>query len=287
MKVSGFSIIRNALHYGYPVVEAITSILPVCDEFIINVGISDDETLDIIRSINSPKIIIIEREWDMTLRKGGQLLSVETNHALDKCTGDWCFYVQADEVVHEKYLPIVKSAMEQYLDDQSVEGLQFGYQHFYGSYDYVQDNFRNWYIKETRVIRRNPDIVSWGDGMGFRHRNGEPIRSKRIAAEVFHYGWVRPPQTMITKTEAFNTLWHSDEEIKKNIPVMENPYTELGNLKRFTDTHPAVMQKRVEVSNWDFDAQLEKQLPDWLRQVVLFLQPLTRRIRKVLTPATR
>ncbi len=109
MKVSGFSIIRNGVKYGYPVVEAVSSILPLCDEFILNVGKSDDETLELVRTISSPKLIIIEREWDMSLREGGLLISVETNHALDRCTGDWCFYIQADEVLHEQYFPVVRS----------------------------------------------------------------------------------------------------------------------------------------------------------------------------------
>jgi len=281
MKVSGFSIIRNALHYGYPVVEAIQSILPLCDEFIINVGVSDDATLRLIQSIDSPKLVIVEREWDMSLRKGGLLLSVETNKALERCTGDWCFYIQADEVLHEKYFDVIRSAMEQNLGDQNVEGLQFGYQHFYGSYDYVQDNYRNWYIRETRIIRRHPDIISWGDAMGFRHKDGTHIRSKPIPAEIYHYGWVRPPQTMISKTSAFQSLWHSDDEIKKSIPVKEVAYDDLGNLKVFFGTHPAVMQERVATSNWDFDAKLDEQHPDWLRHILIFLQPLTKRLKKL------
>jgi hypothetical protein len=112
MRVSGFSIIRNGVRYGYPVVEAVESILPLCDEFILNVGTSDDGTLALAKSIASPKLRIVEREWDMTLRQGGQLISVETNHALNECTGDWCFYIQADEALHEKYFPTVRAAME-------------------------------------------------------------------------------------------------------------------------------------------------------------------------------
>jgi hypothetical protein len=51
MKVSGFSFIKNALIYDFPIVEAITSILPICDEFIVAVGDSDDDTLDLIAQI--------------------------------------------------------------------------------------------------------------------------------------------------------------------------------------------------------------------------------------------
>jgi hypothetical protein len=279
MFVSGFSIARNAIEYGYPIVEAITSVLPLCDEFVANVGASTDATLDLVRSIDSPKLRIIEREWDMSLRKGGQLISVETNHALAQCSGEWCFYIQADEVLHEQYHPVVRSAMEQYHRDNEVEALQFRYRHFYGSFDYVQDNNRKWYTKECRVIKRHPNIVSWGDGMDFRHRDGSKLSFRRIQAEIYHYGWVRPPGTMVTKQEAFRKLYFSDGELKDALP--ENMYTDLGNLQRFSGTHPAVMRERVALHNWDFNARLDEQLPDWLRHIVLFLQPLTKRIHRL------
>ncbi|MEK7672139.1 MAG: glycosyltransferase family 2 protein, partial [Bacteroidota bacterium] len=227
-----------------------------------------------------PKLKILEREWDMSLRQGGLLISVETNHALDKCTGDWCFYIQADEVLHEKYFPVVRSAMEYYLIDERVEALQFGYRHFYGSYDFYQDNFRNWYVKECRIVKRHPNIVSWGDGMDFRHRDGSLLRKKRIDAEIYHYGWVRPPQVMYTKNVGFHQLYYSDEEVKKIVPVAEQTYNELGNMRRFTDTHPAVMKERIAASNWEFDSKIEEQPPDWWRHVVLFLQPLTKRLNR-------
>ena len=280
MKVSGFSIIRNGVKFGYPVVEAVSSILPLCDEFIINVGRSDDGTLELVQTLASPKLRILEREWDMSLRQGGQLISIETNHALQECTGDWCFYIQADEVLHEKYIPTVRQAMQRYLNDPQVEALQFRYKHFYGSFDFYQDNNRRWYTKECRVIRRHPDIVSWGDGMDFRHRNGSVLRKKRIDAEIYHYGWVRPPQVMYTKNVGFQQLYHDDEEVKRRSHSPRTIYNDLGNLKRFTETHPAVMKERIAVSQWDFDSRIDEQPPDWWRHVVLFLQPLTKRLKR-------
>src|SRR6266478_5060005 len=134
MKVSGFTIVRNAIKFDYPIVEAINSVLPICDEFIVAVGNSDDDTLNLIRSIHSPKIKIIATTWDDTLRQGGKVLAIETNKAFAAISpdADWCFYIQADEVVHEKYLPAIKDAMLKWKDDGKVEGLLFNYKHFYG-----------------------------------------------------------------------------------------------------------------------------------------------------------
>src|ERR1035437_2435998 len=168
MQVSGFTIVRNAVTFDYPVVEAITSVLPLCDEFIVNVGDCDDGTLELIQSINSPKIKIIQSTWDDTLREGGKLLAVETNRAFDAVSAGshWAFYIQSDEVLHEKYLDTVRVGMEAHKYNLHVEGLLFDYTHFYGSYDYVGDS-RRWYRNEIRVIRNDKEIRSYKDAQGF------------------------------------------------------------------------------------------------------------------------
>jgi hypothetical protein len=280
MKVSGFTIIRNGIKYFYPFREAILSILPLCDELIVNVGDSEDNTYDAIKSIESDKIRIIRRTWDMTLREGGKLLSIETNAALNDCTGDWGVYIQADEILHEKYIDTVMQAMQNYLNDESVEGLRFKYRHFYGSYDYYQDNYRNWYIKETRVIKLNKGIVSWGDAMNFKNKNGSSIKPVDIDAEIYHYGWVKPPDTMMLKRIDFHKLYYSDEEIHQSSNA-EFRLDDLGNLKKFDGTHPEVMKTRIEMCNWDFDAKLDQQNPDWVRKILIFLFPLTKRFKKI------
>ena len=161
MKVCGFSFIRNAIKYSYPTVESIQSVLPLCDHFIIGVGQSDDGTLELIRSIPSDKIEIFESVWDDSLNNSGQVLSVETNKVLDRIPSeyDWAFYIQADEVLHEKYQSPARLAMEQWMDHPQVEGLLFNYRHFYGSYNYVADS-RSWYRKEIRIVRNDKNIRS-------------------------------------------------------------------------------------------------------------------------------
>ncbi len=277
MKISGFTIIRNGVLYAYPFKEAILSVLPLCDEFIVNVGKSDDATLDEIKALNEPKIKIIETEWDMSLRKGGKVLSVETNKALKECSGDWCFYIQSDEVLHEKYIPEIKYNLEKYLNNDNVDGLRFNYKHFYGSYDYYQDNYRKWYIREVRIIKNKENIVSWGDAMDFRYPDGSKLKMKDINAEIFHYGWVKPPHKLLEKRAAFERLYHNDDKVNE---IMNNVTTfdDLGNLKKYTGTHPSVMKKLISENNWKFDAKLDKQLPDWIRKILIFFHPILKRL---------
>jgi hypothetical protein len=260
MKVTGFTFIRNALKYDYPIVEAIRSILPVCDDFVVAIGNSDDQTLDLIQHIDKQKIRIIETIWDDSLREGGHVLADETNKAF-RAIGDdtdWCFYIQGDEVMHEKYLPVVREEMLRHIDNPDVDGLLFNYLHFYGSYDYVGEAYR-WYRREIRIIRNNKQIYSYRDAQGFRKGDNQKLRVKMIDATLYHYGWVKDPRAMQGKQENFNKYWHNDEWIDKNVvSASEFDYSRVDALSLFKGTHPLVMKERINAKNWKFEFDISK-----------------------------
>ncbi len=291
MKVAGFTFVRNALLYDYPVVEAITSILPLCDYFVVAVGKSDDDTLGLVRSIGDPKIHILETVWDDSLREGGRVLAVETNKAFDAIPPeyDWCFYIQADECVHENDLPAIRAGMEKHLHDPLTQGLLFNYRHFYGSYDYIGAS-RRWYRREVRIVRNDKRIRSWKDAQGFRFDPdpspngrggvesasrtplplGEGSGSKRklrvrlLPAYIHHYGWVKHPAAQQRKQQIFNRLWHTDETVNAMVGEQEiYRYDGTEPLERFTGTHPAVMLSRIETMNWRFDGDPEQARWKW------------------------
>ncbi len=255
MKISGFSFVRNGIKFDYPFIESIKSILPICDEYIIAVGNSDDETLGKIQSLNEPKISIIQTEWDESLRIGGKILAQQTDIALKQITGDWGIYLQADEVIHEKYLPTIVEEMENNLHNKNVEGLLLKYLHFYGSYDYFASS-RNWYRQEIRIVRNRIGVKSWKDAQGFRI-NDRKMGVKMIDAYVFHYGWVKHPQKMHEKIKSFNKLWHNDDWVEDNIPnVAEFDYSAIDELNQYNDSHPKVMKERIEKYNWKFSPEI-------------------------------
>jgi hypothetical protein len=258
MKVTGVSFIRNAIKYDYPIVEAIRSILPICDDFVVAVGNSTDETLALIQNIDPEKIKILPTIWDDSLREGGAVLAQETNKALRAVTADtnWIFYIQGDEVVHEKYLPTIRQAMQQHLQDQSIDGLLFNYLHFYGSYDYIGSSY-GWYRREIRVVRNSPEIYSYKDAQGFRKGNNQKLTVKLINAYMYHYGWVKEPAAMQRKQENFNKYWHEDAWLDKHVAKQaEFDYSQVDALAKFTDTHPAVMQDRIQRKNWQFERDM-------------------------------
>lgn len=263
MKVSGFTFVKNAVKYGYPVVESITSLLPLVDEMIVCLGDSEDETNKLIESIGSEKMKIIHSVWDNSLREGGKVLAVETDKAMDATASDsdWLFYIQADEVLHEQYHRVVLEAMKKYKDDKRVEGLLFHYHHFYGSYKFIGDG-RKWYSKEIRVIRNNKQIRSYRDAQGFR-LDGRKLNVKLIDAYIYHYGWVRNPVAMKRKYTDFGKLWNADDvhdtwaeaEDKKG---QEFDYSNIDSVTVFTGTHPGVMKELVSKEDWDFKMDVKK-----------------------------
>lgn len=276
MKVAGFTFIRNAVKYDYPVTEAIRSILPLCDEVIVNIGRSEDDTETLIKSISSPKIKIVHSVWDDSLREGGRVLAEETNKAFDQVSpdADWCFYIQADEVVHERYYDAIRKAMEKYRNDLRVEGLLFRYVHFYGSYDYVGDS-RKWYSHEIRIIRNDRSIRSWRDAQGFRN-DGRKLNVKEIDAVIFHYGWVKHPSAQLEKINNFQKLWVGDEST--NIPVVNNiqfDYSQIDSLTRFKGTHPQVMNERIIRKNWAFDHDISRKNFRLRDRILHWLERLT------------
>ena len=277
MKITGITIIRNAIKNDYPIVEAISSILPVVDEMIVSVDRGEDNTEQLIRSIASPKIKIIFSEWDMNLRQGGKVLAVETDKVMQQVStdSDWIFYIQADEVVHEKYHQAIRSAAEKYKDDKKVEGLLFKYLHFYATYDYVADS-RRWYSCETRIIRNDKTITAYRDAQGFRKADTK-LDVAAIDAYVYHYGWVKTPQQMKAKQKNVSRYWAEDGEAFDAFLATEDffDFNDFDSLEKFNGTHPAIMQQRIHEQHLKLDLDISKKKLSFKNRVLYWFEKLT------------
>jgi hypothetical protein len=256
MKVTGFTFIRNAVKFDYPVTEAIKSILPVCNDFVVAVGNSDDNTEELIQSIDKKKIKIINTVWDDSpaMKKGGKVFARETDKAFQSVPpdSDWAFYIQGDEVIHEKYLDTICSAMEKWKDNHMIDGLLFNYQHFYGSYDYVGISPR-WYRNEIRVIRNDKSIYSYKDAQGFRKEENKKLNVKPVDAYIYHYGWVKEPEVMMNKLKNTLTFYEDLDWLRKISSGQKYNYSSIDALELFTGTHPRVMKEHIDRKNWHFD----------------------------------
>jgi hypothetical protein len=252
MKISGFSFARNASLLHYPVRESIMSILPICNEFVIAVGRGDegDRTRELVESIGDPRIRTIDTEWCDRSQLGQHVFAQQTNVALEQCTGDWCFYIQSDEAIHERYLPTIRSRCEQLLEHDDVEGLLFRFRHFWGDFDHYVVSHA-WYPCEIRIVRNGIGVHSYKDAQSFRI-DDRKLRVARVDAEVYHYGWVRPPHLMQRKRREFRAAYAGAEAAR--IQFEQAPprfdYGPLNRLPVFDGTPPESMRAWVESLDW-------------------------------------
>lgn len=235
---------------GYPVRESLLSILPVVDELVVVVAAADpdDGTRDLVASLGEPRLRILDATWDESRRE--LAYSDLTNLALDACTGDWCMYLQADEVVHEDDAPAIRERCRRLLDDPRVEGLLFPYLHFWGDYEHVQRG-QGWYPSEIRVVRNGVGISSVRDAQSFRRADGGRLTVAPAHARIFHYGWVRHPSLMQRKTRAFWSHRAVAEEVDAICGSGDHfDYGPLKRLARWSGRHPEVMAERIADMDW-------------------------------------
>ena len=252
--ISGFTFIKNGLTLGYPIAESIESIASLCEEIIINVGFEDrectvdDGTYDYLKNrFSEPKFIFLKSFWDPEVMSQGLILSQQTNIALEKCTGDYCQYIQGDETLHEEDLTIIKKGVNQLELDKSIDGLIFQYHHFYGNTDIVKKT-RNVYRREVRLIRNKKGIKSYLDAQGFKNAQGEKIKCIECQARVFHYGWARASNLMNKKVKAFSKLYHGKDFEEQNFS-----YSKIWGLKKFQESHPKVMHNWIRENENELD----------------------------------
>jgi glycosyltransferase involved in cell wall biosynthesis len=288
MKVSAFTYVRNGLQLDYPFLESIKSILPVTDEFIVVVGNSTDGTREAVLSLHSSKIKIVDTIWEDNMRSGGRIFAEQANIGLDNVSknADWLFHIQADEVVHQEDLPVIKASMEKYLNDRKVEGLLFNFLNFFGDYNYYAPS-RRYHQKEIRIIRNNAHYRSYRDSQGFRWFNkpenmweeaGRKLWVKPVNATIYHYSYVKDPKVQLMKQITFGNRWQqNDEWVKDFIEKHKDGYDygEIDFLHKFTGTHPVVMQDRIAKQDWTFKYDPSKNNMSFKEKLMKFLQDVT------------
>jgi glycosyltransferase involved in cell wall biosynthesis len=249
----------------------------------VNVGLGEDSTRDEVRKLQleapgGEKIVILDSVWpldDPEKKKSGLILSEQTNIALERCTSDWCIYLQADEVLHEQDGPEIRKTITRAAQRSDIDGVLLNYVHLYGSYDVIQET-RSAYRREVRVVRKSSGVRSVGDAQSFRKKNFDKPRVLLSPGRVFHYGWVRTPAAMKEKTFFMDQLYHGEptkEALLSRTPhTGENyRYKRFWGLKRFHGEHPKVMVPRIREKNWEWDFEGSPRVWAWsdLKKMIL------------------
>ncbi|GAB3474957.1 glycosyltransferase family protein [Polaromonas eurypsychrophila] len=240
ISISGFTFIRNGVELGFPFEASIRSLLPLVDEFVVAVGRGNDDTLARVLAISDPKIRVIETVWNERMADRGFVYAQQKMIAQYACTGDWAFYLEGDEVVHEDDLPAIRASVEKHHTNPEVEALVFDYRHFYGSAQWVSVS-PGWYRRECRLIRNTirsyaPDGQYWL--VTTDHKNPRNPQAALANARIFHYGWIRRNEDMQKKLDQVSKYWASSTK-------MEVHYSQFDAraLEAFKGTHPQVAQE--------------------------------------------
>lgn len=248
---------------GYPFRESIQSALPLCDEFIVVVGPSEDGTVEALTALNDPKIKIFRSIWHHKI--GMFCFGQQTNIALFNCTGDWAFYIQGDEVIHENDYELLRTQMQNHLDDPEVEGLAFDYVHFYGNHN-TQAWSPRWYRQEVRIIKNNARVIFPNDAqypiMLLSNKRSRYLKAIPCGAKMYHYGWVE------------SQFMHTGGQ-KKTTTSSE---VDSRTLRRFDGTHPAIMKDLLKLNLTEtFQADPAHKLTSRERRhrFIMFLEKMT------------
>ena len=256
MRIEGFTYVRNGINMGYPFIQSIQSLLPLVDKIFVFVGDSTDGTREALLKLKNDKIVIIDTVWDENKRKNGEIFKEQANLGLAKISADWCFHLQADEILHENSYDEIRKQIIIANEKNEVDGILFPFLHFWGDYNHIR-NTRRTHAFEIRAFKNSRNVFSYKDSQGFRKLNQDDNKETKLnviktSAPIFHYSYTRNPNLMKSKTNYFNKFWHSDDWLKKNTNNEDFDYNKVDRLELFTGSHPKYMKEFISEKDWDF-----------------------------------
>ncbi len=156
MRISCFSTVRNCYAADYPLLECLMQVYPICDEYLLGVGISStDDTIEYGYKIAEKfkKVRVIETPWDLS--EGPSVIATETNRILEQCQGDWLWHHQADECFTTEYVNTLNSMLD-----------TTQYSAFLADRSGMSVNFQSKHGADCSVVRvgRRGNLRSVGDG---------------------------------------------------------------------------------------------------------------------------
>lgn len=258
MTIDGFTYVRNGIKMGYPFIPSIQSLLPLVNKLYVVVGDSDDGTREAIEALQNSKIVIIDTTWDETRRENGTIFKEQANIGLKACTADWCFHIQADEVLKEDAYPNILKQITRANQHNDIDGLLFPYYHFWGDYQHIR-NTRGTHAYEIRAFKNHRQVFSYKDSQGFRKVTEDNPSSKekklnvlKIKTPIFHYSYTRNPKLMNKKSNYFHKFWHDDKWIEKNTNQLDFDFNAVDQLELFEGSHPSYMDTFISKKDWEF-----------------------------------
>jgi len=171
IKISGIQTISNAVSLGYSFIEAVLSVLPIVDEFLINDGGSSDETPFYLKKLQKTfpgKIKLFNKPYYRC--DFWQTIDECVNYLIEQAKGDWILEALGDEIWHEKSILEVKKTIEK-ASKQGYNSIRM-IAHWCNFQQIDPYEYRN-----VRIVRKIDNLKSYDCGDDFHiGRHSEPAK---------------------------------------------------------------------------------------------------------------
>ncbi len=158
--ISGYTTSANCVDMNYPFRQCIDSLLMFCDEVVIVDSGSTDGTIEEIQKISKRdsrvKFFVEPVDFNdirWAIHNDGNL----KGKARAKCTADYCWQMDMDEVVHQEDVHKVKK-LPALLGDNLLMMLPMV--EFWGSFEYIRSDFFTWKLRfgknDKRIVHGIP-----------------------------------------------------------------------------------------------------------------------------------
>jgi glycosyltransferase involved in cell wall biosynthesis len=221
MIISAWTTTTDCIKYGYPILENIKSMLPLVDEYIIVDGGSTDGTLELIESLNEPKIRIINDEdtkWEYNWDFWRILHNFD--RGFQECKGDIVICLDADYVIHEDGYDSIRQSFKDMINDNKIESQYCRYNFMLADrYFFKKDRTLAVNMKLCREnkldIKYGIDYENWGwgaepivfekieNGMNMGKLLGFYGDILKVNTKIFNYGLIFKEDNLITRSQRF------------------------------------------------------------------------------------
>ena len=229
VKISGIQPISNGVSLGYPFIEAILSVLPIVDEFLINDGGSSDKTSFYLKKLEKTfpdKIRLFNKPFYPSPR--WETIDDCVEFLIKKARGDWIFEVQGDEIWDEKYLLDIRKLIEKVSEEgynsiRTIEGYTRSFDSLLTGYKY----------KYVRIVRNLKDLKNYWGGDDFHLGNDKhPVKgftTSNVPPELFfdkyvtsyNVGYKAFPDNALGRTEKVFKFFAKRQKERKNAYIYE------------------------------------------------------------------
>ncbi len=227
MTLHGLICVRDGIEQDYCFVEAIKSLLPVCDRVVVCDGESTDGTQQFLRSWMKlePKLVLCVYPWPNPVGNI-EFWTDWLNYARQHCAAKRILQLDADEILDESAYPAIRGYNNQFFRQPFT--LCFDRLNFYKDTRHL---IPPGVCLSHRVYRYGPQNV-WLPSDGPDPRGAEWVgMGVQTGLQIFHYGYLRKPEAFFKKSRNLHKFFFGTYDSR--LAEVENEGREwMGKIQR-------------------------------------------------------